>query len=240
MTGTILNVSCILIGGAIGLTARSQISEKVQHRIKLAMGAFTIFVGFKMIWDGLNGSFFSVLQQFGILMLSLIVGKLIGQILHLQEGSNKLGQYAKKLITRSGSEDGNKLSEGFMTCTLLFCVGPMAVVGSLQDGLEGKFTTLAIKAVMDGMSTMVFATLFGWGVLLSALPVLAYQGTLTILAQALSQHLKHPSLIDSMNATGGFLVLSIALVILNVKKVELTNYLPSLAIAPLLTYWWLV
>ncbi len=144
--------------------------------------------------------------------------------------------YAKEKFSRASATSSRRLSEGFITCTLLFCVGPIAIVGALQDGLEGKWETLAIKAVMDGLATMAFVTTFGWGVMLSVIPVVAYQGTITLSARFLGPLLEERGLIDSLNATGGMLVFCIALVILELKKIELADYLPSLAFAPLLTW----
>ncbi len=127
-------------------------------------------------------------------------------------------------------------SEGFITCTLLFCVGPMSLLGSIQDGLTGDIQILGIKSVMDGISTMTFATTFGWSVLFSAVPVLVYQGTLTLLAVVVKQWLDALPvaglLIDSMTATGGFIVLCIPLLLLEIRRIQLADYLPALVIAP--------
>src|SRR5262249_31214939 len=125
-----------------------------------------------------------------------------------------------------------------ITCSLLFCVGPMAILGALQDGLDGKYQTLAVKALMDGLATMAFVTTFGWGAMLSVVPVVAYQGTITLGARLLAPFLERQALLDSVNATGGMLVFCIALVILEIKKVELADYLPSLLVAPLLAWAW--
>jgi hypothetical protein len=120
---------------------------------------------------------------------------------------------------------------------VLFCAAPLAILGSVQDGLSGYCYPLAVKAVMDGLATMGFVLLFRWGVLFAALPVLAFQGTITLLcAQLLKPFLEAHRLVDSVNAAGGLLVFCVALVILELKKIELADYLPSLAFAPLLTW----
>ncbi len=113
----------------------------------------------------------------------------------------------------------------------------MAILGAIQDGVSGEYKTLAIKAALDGLAAMAFASTFGWGVLLSVIPVVAYQGTITLCAKLISPHLT-PAMIDSLNATGGLLILCLPLVILDVRRVPLADYLPSLAVAPLLTRWW--
>jgi uncharacterized membrane protein YqgA involved in biofilm formation len=188
----------------------------------------------------LGGGFWEIGKQFIIMMLSLILGNMIGKGLRIQKSLNRLGQYAKKKFSNAGSEEAatGRFNEGFVTCTILFCVGPMAILGALQDGLTGSIKTLAIKAVMDGMATMAFSKTFGWGVILSALPVFAYQGTITLLATFLAPLLQDQGLLGSVSVTGGLLVFMISLIILNVRPVPLADYLPSLAVAPLLTWLW--
>lgn len=238
MTGTLINTAAILVGGFLGLKASGQISAPTQQRIRLVLAAFTIYAGLSMIWKGVGGSLGSVLKQLGIAMLALVLGNAMGMALRLQTGLNQLGHYAKERLAKTGPEDENRFSEGFVTCTLLFCVGPMAILGALEDGTHGDFKILAIKSAMDGLASVGFAATFGGGVLLAALPVFAYQGTITLLANALAQSLQDPLLLNSMRATGGMVVLCIVVVILDLRKVPLANYLPSLVVAPLLTHWW--
>lgn len=238
MTGTLINTAAILVGGFLGLKASRQFSAPAQTRIKLALAAFTIYAGLSMIWKGIGGSFGDVVKQLGIAMLALVLGNALGMALRLQNGLNRLGHYAKERIAKAGPEDDNRFSEGFVTCTLLFCVGPMAILGAVEDGTSGHFRILAIKSVMDGLAAMGFAAMFGSGVLLAALPVLAYQGTITLLANALANHFHDPLLLDSIRVTGGMVVMCITVVILDLRKVPLANYLPSLVVAPLLTHWW--
>jgi uncharacterized membrane protein YqgA involved in biofilm formation len=236
--GTILNGAAILAGGTVGLTVAKEISPANQAFLKIALGVFTIYVGFSTTWSALNGSFGHVLKQLGIVALALVLGNLIGKLLHIQKSLNRLGKYAKERFSKSDPKDQNRLSEGFVTCTLLFCIGPMAVLGALQDGLSGNFKTLAIKSLMDGLATMAFTKTFGWGVMLSAIPVVAYQGTITLGAKALQPLLGDQALLDSINATGGLLIWCLALIILELKKVPVADYLPSLIFAPLLTWIW--
>ena len=114
----------------------------------------------------------------------------------------------------------------------------MAILGSLQDGLDGNWRTLGVKALMDGLATMALVSTLGWGVILAAVPVVAYQGTITLCARLLAPVLEKQALMDSVNATGGMLVFCLALIILDIRKVAVADYLPSLVIAPLLTLWW--
>ena len=236
MIGTILNVAGIVIGGILGLAMKRPLSAANQSFFKVALGAFTVFYGLRLTWLSLNGTFLQMLRQLGVVLLALILGKLTGRLLHLQKASNRLGQFARVNIEQSASATPRRLSDGFNTCAVLFCAAPLAVLGAVSDGLSGYYPTLLIKAVMDGLATMAFAAMFGWGVILSALPVLAWQGTITLLTGYATPFLDSHELSDSINATGGLLVFSVALVMLGLKKIELADYLPSLAFAPLITW----
>jgi hypothetical protein len=238
MTGTLINTAAILVGGGLGLKAARQFSVTTQTRIKLGLAAFTLWAGLGMIWNGIGGSFGGVAKQLGIGMLALVLGNVVGTLLHLQDGLNRLGQYAKERIAGANATDGNRFSEGFVTCTLLFCVGPMAILGAIEDGTNGNYKLLMIKAALDGLAAMGFAATFGPGVLLAAVPVLAYQGTITLAANALATHLHDDALINSIRVAGGLVVLCIGVVILELRKVPLANYLPSLVLAPVFTHWW--
>lgn len=238
MMGTLLNAVGILAGGIVGLSIAKQISTPTQVAIKGLLGFLTIFVGLKMTWTSLGGGFWMVLKQLTIVILAMMLGKLTGRLLHLQKGLNRLGKYAKERMAQADPTKAGRQSEGFITATVLFCVGPMAILGSVQDGLTGNWETLGLKAILDGMATMAFVSMFGWGVILAVIPVVAYQGTITLCARLIAPYLNAPGLIDSMNATGGLLVFCIALIILELKKVELADYLPSLIYAPLITWLW--
>jgi len=238
MIGTILNAAAILAGGIVGLTRVRQLSAAHQHALKVILGVLVVYVGLSTTWKALNGTFLHILKQLLIVLLAMMLGNLLGRVLRIQKSLNHLGQYAKNKFAKASPGSIQRVSEGFVTCSILYCVGPMAVLGALQDGLQGDFRTLAIKAVMDGLATMAFAKVFGWGVLLSALPVVAYQGTLTLLAQVLRPVVQDPALAQALNATTGLLIFSISLIILELKRIALADYLPSLLIAPLITWWW--
>jgi uncharacterized membrane protein YqgA involved in biofilm formation len=236
--GTILNAVGILIGGILGLLLKRQLTLPTQVAIKNGLGVLVIFVGLKLTWDSLSGGFGSILKQMTIVVLALMLGRLTGRLLHLQKGLNRLGQHAKERFAKSSPDQANRWSEGFITCSLLFCVGPMAILGALQDGLTGRWQVLGAKALMDGLATMAFVGTFGWGAVCSVVPVVAYQGSITLGAKFLAPYISDAALMASVNATGGLLVFCIALIILNLKKIELADYLPSLAIAPLITWLW--
>jgi hypothetical protein len=235
--GTLLNAAAIIVGGVVGLTVTRQLSLANQTALKVLLGAFTVYVGLSMTWQGLNGSFFQMLKQLGIVLLALMLGNLTGKLLRIQRNLNRLGQYARKKLAEQPASP-RRFNDGFITCSLLFCVGPIAILGAFFDGLTGNFRTLAVKSVMDGLATMAFVTTFGWSAILSALPVVAYQGTISLIAKTLFPFLENHALIGAFNATGGLLVFCIALIILELKKIELADYLPSLVYAPLLTWLW--
>jgi uncharacterized membrane protein YqgA involved in biofilm formation len=237
-----LNVAGILLGGIAGLVRRKPLSESNETNLKVALGALTVFCGLRLVWMSLNGTGSQMIKQFCIAMLAMMVGKLLGQLLKLQALSNHLGQYARDRISAPKSDSAKRTNDGFLTCAALFCAAPLGILGSVQDGLSNYVYPLGIKAVMDGLATMGFVSLFGWGVMLSAVPVLALQGTITLLCARLLlpilQANMPPNFVDSMNAAGGMVVFSVALVILGLKRIQLTEYLPSLVIAPLITWLW--
>ena len=238
MIGTLLNSGAIVVGGAFGLRKARDPSPTMQARLKILLGAFTVWIGLSLSWSGFNGGVWQKVKELTIVLLALMLGRILGRGLRLQHTLNRLGRYAKARFARAPTIPGSRAADGFVTCTILFCVGPIATLGALQDGLLDDFRTLAVKSVMDGLAAMAFARTFGWGVLLAAFPVFAYQGTVTLLGQTLAPYLRDHALLDSVNATGGLLIFCIALIILELKKVELADYLPSLAVAPLLTWFW--
>lgn len=237
MTGTILNVIGIVVGGIVGLSWRKQMTPVNEAFFKVVLGAFTVFYGLRLTWVSLNGSFSRILLQLLVVVLALMLGKIMGRLLHLQKFSNSLGRGARESITAATAHHGAEVGVGFTTCAGLFCAAPLGILGSVQDGLSGYFYPLAVKAVIEGLATMGFVSIFGWGAILAAVPVLAFQGSITLLSSHFLQpFLSARDLIDPVNATGGLLVFSVALVILDLKKLELADYLPSLAVAPLLTW----
>ena len=241
MIGTILNAAGIIVGGIVGLLLRRQLNQATQVWLKGALGILVIFVGLKTTWTNLGGGGWLVLKQLTIVVLAMMLGRLTGRLLHIQKGLNRLGQYARERFSRATPDQPQRWSEGFLTCTILFCVGPMAILGSIQDGLDGRWQTLGAKALMDGLATMAFVGTFGWGAIMAVIPVVAYQGTITLAAKSLAPFFQDPAnahLMSSINATGGLLVFCIAMIILDLRKFEVADYLPSLAWAPLITWLW--
>jgi len=244
--GTIFNVICILVGGLLGLWLSRQIPESTQRRIRRYLAGLTVIAGGYMMAQGLYGGWKGSPNIWMFLLLGLIAllsisfGNQIGTKLRLQQRLDQLGAEAKRRLTKSEDDDSHRFSDGFVTCTVLFTVGPMSLLGCVEDGLGNVPTILIVKSVMDGIATLCFAPRFGAGVLLSAVPLLAYQGTVTMLASHLEFMRDEALMLAIFNLIGGMLVLTIVLVILEIQKVPLANYLPALIIGPALTYWWLV
>ncbi len=236
MTGTYLNVAGILVGSLAGLSRRRPLSPQQEAWFKMALGAFTVFYGLRLAWVSFSGTWLQMLKQLTITVLALAIGKLAGRMLGLQKRSNRVGQAARELLGSIPASAEDRRSRGFQVCAILFCAAPLGFLGALQDGLSGYFYPLLIKAVIEGLAAMGFVTLFGWGVMLSVLPVLAFQGSVTLLSgRVLQPFLAAHNLLDSVNLVGGLLVFCVALIIFDIKKIEVADYLPALAAAPLLT-----
>ncbi len=244
MIGTLVNTGAILAGGLIGLAFGHHLSPAIQQRLRLGLAALTTYAGLSMVWTGLqSGGFLTGAKQLGIALLALSVGSWLGHTCRLQRSVDQLGRWAKRRFTAATAESPTQSRpdpiEGFITCSLLFCVGPMAILGPIQDGLEGRWQVLAVKSLLDGLGAMGFVAAFGWGPLAAALPVLLYQGGITLAARQLEPVLAAHDLKDTLSITGGFIVTTISLVILEIRKVPLADYLPALPLSVLLAQWWL-
>jgi uncharacterized membrane protein YqgA involved in biofilm formation len=238
LTGTILNALGILIGGLLGLTMGRQFSQSVQLAMRSLVGVFTIYIGLRMTWLSLSGTVLQMLKQMVMVVLALMIGRFVGQLLRIQKTLNRLGHQAGERFAQAKPGDPNRTSEGFTICTLLFCAGPLGPLGAVQDGLMGYWQPLAVKMVMDGLAAMGFVCVFGWGVVLAAIPVFIYQGLITLAASKLAPFLQAHHLLDAVNAVGGLLIFCVAMVMLELKRFELADYLPSLAVAPVIAWIW--
>ena len=238
MTGTTLNVLGILIGSMLGLFWIKAMTPRHQMMLKAWLGIFAVIFGMFLVWKSLNGGIKVVLLQLLTIVLAFTLGRLAGKALRIQQTLNRLGEFAKRRMADAQEKGVRRPNEGFVTCTVLFCFAPLAIVGPIVDELGGNWQPLAIKAMMDGLGAMAFVNMFGAGVMLSALPVLAWQGTIAILARWVAPFLYDHGMADSVIGVGGLLVVSVALVILEIRKIELGDYLPSLVVAPLLAWIW--
>jgi uncharacterized membrane protein YqgA involved in biofilm formation len=235
--GAFLNAIGILIGALFGLAQRKPISVRAQLFFRNALGAATIFFGLRLVWLNVNGTFLSCSKQIFLALLALVLGNLLGKLLALQKISNRFGRFAGNLIASAQKNPPHKMADGFKACAILFCAAPLGILGAVTDGLSGDFYLLAVKAVMDGLAMTSFVKIFGWFSALSAFPVFIFLGAITFAVQFCAKPLLDShNLIYSVNAAAGFIACAVALVIFEVRKVELANYLPSLAIAPLLAW----
>lgn len=237
MIGTIINAVAIVLGAAFGFARKEPLSAVNQNFFKVGLGAFTVYYGLRLTWIGLNGSFGQILLQLMVAVVAMMIGKQIGRLMHLQEWSNRLGRTARDHIAAPDPDPQRRFNDGFRTCAVLFCAAPLGILGAVSEGISNYSAPLILKAVMEGLAAMGFVRMFGWGVALSAVPVLALQGGITIMCEkGLGPWLLSLQLTNSINATAGLLIFSVGLVIFELKKIELADYLPSLAIAPLLTW----
>jgi uncharacterized membrane protein YqgA involved in biofilm formation len=220
--GTLLNVATVLLGASIGLSLGRIIPQSLQITIRAALGLYVAVFGIQMALKTHN---------FLVLLVSVLVGVVVGELLRLDDGMQALGRWAERRTRRNG--EPGRVSLAFVTTSLLFCVGPLTILGTFLDGTRGDITLLAIKSTLDGFSSIVFAATLGWGVVLSAGSVLVVQGSLTLIA-----FLVHAGLTDletaELTAAGGIAVLGIAVGLLELRTIKVANFLPSLIIAPAL------
>lgn len=209
----------------------------LQILLRSVLGACTVFSGLCLIWISINGTFLEVLKQICIAVLAVAVGPLLGKLIGLQKLSNHLGRYAGRIITAGQTGSSRKVSDGFKACAVLFCAAPLGLIGAVADGLSGYFYLLAVKAVMDGFATLGLVKNLGWPTALSAFPVFLFLGAITMLCQFYARPwLALHGLINPVNIVAGLIACAVAVVIFEVRKIELANYLPALAVAPLLAW----
>jgi uncharacterized protein len=244
VTGAFINALGILIGALLGLAMPKPLSIRTQVFFRSALGVFTIFFGLRLVWLSVNGTFLPVAKQLLIAVLATTLGFWIGKLLRLQKLSNHLGHYAGHLVASASSGAPRKIGDGFTACTILFCAAPLGLLGAVTDGLppqegqSGYFWLLAVKAVMDGLAMTGFVRLFGWPSAMSAFPVFAFLGGITFACQFYAKpFFAAHGLVDPVNAAGGLVACAIALMIFEVRRVELANFLPALVLAPLLAWW---
>ena len=235
--GAILNALGILLGGIFGLARRKPISAQAQFFFRNFLGLAVIFFGLWLIYQNVGGTFLSLLKQIFLALVAVTLGHLLGRLLALQKISNRLGRFAGNAIAAAQKSQAGNSAAGFNACTILFCAAPMGIIGAITDGLSGYFYLLAVKAVMDALATASFVKMFRWPAALSAIPVFAFFGAITLVVQIYAApFLAAHGLINSVNVAAGFICCAVALVIFEVRKVDLANYLPALAVAPLLAW----
>jgi hypothetical protein len=234
--GTIINVFAILFGAGLGVALGHRLPEKISRTLTDALGLVVLVIGGLNLVALSDSSFVAAVTSAGTLMVvlaSLVIGSVVGSILGIERRLSHFGTWLQLRVSRSG--DKEKFIEGFVNASLLFTIGPMAVLGALQDGLGQGFDVLALKSTLDGLTSVAFAAALGWGVAFAAIPVGLWQGLLTILA-ASAGTLMSDALVASITATGGVLLLGTGLRVLQIRMVSVADMLPALVLAPLITW----
>lgn len=226
MLGTLLNILTVIIGGGLGTLLGARLPRRLQETVLWGLGLFTIAIGLQMTFESQNAL---------ITLGSLLVGGLLGEWWNIEAALKRLGEWLEARFARSNNADGAaRFIKGFVSASLVFCVGPMTILGAIQDGLTGNPQLLAIKSVLDGFAALAFSASLGIGVLFSVVVILVYQGGLTLLA-AQAQSLLTTPMINEMTAAGGLLIMGIGVgALLELRPIRVANYLPALFIAPLI------
>ncbi len=227
MQGTIVNVIAIIIGGAAGLLLKGGMKEKYQNAITTVLALSVIYVGASGAISGLLEPDAHAL----LYIISLVIGTLIGEWIDIEAHLTKLGDWLQSKVKGGASSN---ISLGFVTASLLFCVGSMAILGSIDSGVRGEHTTLYIKSILDGVMSIVLASTLGLGVLFSGVSVLLYQGSITLFAQGLQSFIT-ADMLREISIVGGILISCIGINMLKIKEIKVGNMLPAILI-PVIYY----
>jgi len=235
LIGTLLNAMTVLLGGLLGSFLGPRLPERMRHTVMSGLGLVTAIVGLQMALGT---------ESILLVMGSVLAGGILGEWCGIEDGLEAVGRWLEAHVgNKAGSTDrdspsvGRSVSAAFVTASLVFCVGPLTILGSIQDGLTGDYSLLAIKAMLDGFAALAFAATMGPGVILSLLTILLVQGGISVaamgLGDALGQVTRQTPWVMEMTATGGVLILGIALMLLDLKRIRVANLLPAILIAPI-------
>ncbi|MDR0509565.1 MAG: DUF554 domain-containing protein [Rikenellaceae bacterium] len=225
MTGTIVNMAAVAVGGCAGLLMGKRLPQRFTDIFFQCMGLVTLALGVNMILESAN---------LMIAVASIVLGAVAGELLNIERGLDRLAGRLRSVM-RFRSE---RFNEGFVTATILYCVGSMAILGAIEDG-TGHFPRLLFtKSIMDGMTSVILCAALGAGAIFSILPLALYQGSLTLFAGAIQRYLPEP-LMNEMTAVGGLMMLGIGVNLLQLRKVSVANMLPALLFAPAIAYFFL-
>jgi len=222
MTGTLINAGAIIAGSIIGLLFHSKLPERFIRIVFQSIGLFTLFLGFYM---GLKTN------NLFLIIISIVLGGIIGELLNLEAGLNRFGDRLKNKF----KSDNSRFSEGLVTAFLLFCMGSVTILGAIEEGMGGKPNLLLAKSVLDGVSSIALAAAFGYGVAFSVIPLLLYQGGLTLLAAYFGDDFSQ-TIINELTVVGGLILIGLGINILEIKQLKILNLLPALIIIVILAY----
>ena len=225
--GTVVNAAAILAGAALGLVLRKGLPDRWQETIMHAIGLSVTVIGIQMAMKTNN---------IIIVIISLVAGSIIGEYFDIDKALNRFGSWIGAKLTKDNKKNSAAaiIGQGFVATSLIYCVGAMAIVGSIQEGLTGDASTLYAKSILDGITAIIFAANMGVGVALSALSVAIYQGTITLLAGSM-EAIMTPALLAELTATGGILIIAIGLNMLKLVQIRIANMLPAIIAAGFVT-----
>jgi hypothetical protein len=240
LNGTFLNIGTVLLGSLLGLLFGSRLPARLKHTVIAGLGLFTMVMGVQMFLKTENPL---------IVLGALLIGVLLGEWWRIEDGLQSLGSRLEESFAKNEQPGGSdshaadiqspgtsRFVRGFLTASLLFCVGPLTILGSIQDGLRGDTSLLAVKSVLDGFASLAFASTLGIGVMFSTLVILVYQGGISLLAAQLSAVVTEP-MMNEMTAAGGVILVGLAISsLLEIKTIRVGNFLPALAVAPLIVW----
>ena len=219
MIGTLINCAAIILGSALGLLLRRGMKDSISKTVMQGIGLSVILIG-------LSGAIKT--GNTLLVILSMVIGGVLGALIDIDSRMNRLGAWAQKKLTH-GDDENNTFAKGFVTASLIFCVGAMAVVGALDSGIRGDHSTLIAKAALDGVTSIILASSLGIGVMLSAAPVLVYQGAIALLGTAIAPLLSDV-VVTEMSAVGGLLIMAIGINMLLDTEIKVANLLPAILI----------
>ncbi|MGB8648054.1 MAG: DUF554 domain-containing protein [Anaerolineae bacterium] len=227
MTGTFINFIAVIVGSVLGMLLGARLPERVRTTVMAGLGLMVLVIGMSMAITG-NAL---------IVLFSLLIGGILGELVQIDERLSALGRALENRFARNGV--AGQFTKGFVTASLVFCVGPLAILGSIQDGLIGDYRLLAVKSLLDAFASLAFASTLGLGVAFSALAVLLYQGAISLgaigIGAALGSVTRDTPWVIQLSATGGVILLGIGLLLLDLKRIRVANLLPAILIAPLIT-----
>jgi uncharacterized protein len=230
VTGTLINCGAIIIGSILGILLGSRLPEKIKQSVMLALGMFTVLFAIQLFLKTENAI---------IPLLSILGGVLIGEWLNIESALERLSIRLEKRLLPNRAADttqGGSFVRGFLSTSIIYCSGPMAILGAIQNGLSGEVSTLVVKSVLDGFASLAFASSLGFGVAFSSLPVFLYQGLISLFA-AQVQGILTTSMINELTAVGGIILASLGVSsFLEIKLIRTANLLPALVLAPIITW----
>ena len=223
-SGTLLNLATVLAGGLLGTFLGDRLPPRLRENVVAGVGLFVLVMGVKFAVDTASLLY---------LLAAILIGGVIGSLAGIEQRLNDLGAVLQRRLATPGRTRSQSIAEGFVTASIVFCVGPLTFLGAIRNGLSGDAALLAIKSVLDGFSAIAFAATLGWGVLLSLVVILVYQGGLAAGASVFAGLLSDAQLRE-MSAVGGLLIVGVGLKLLKIRDVQVADYLPAIAVAPLL------